>query len=727
MKFQCDSCGAKYKIADEKVAGRDNVRFSCRRCSHKILLSDPSLNGLTSSTSYVVSTARQPDKSDDFMTAKRPGVQVSGAPKSATEEPIWHVSINDVPIGPIKREELAHKIDSGAVSEYSLVWNSSFDEWRPLATVPELMSLIHNRRGSQPPLTSRFSSAPPEASTRVAQVGEVLRASAVSQPTMVAAPGLSDPFGQAVQPSAPAKPRRKAERVADFFGGHTVDTSLADGFDPPTVSSLLDDQPTVSSMLDDQPTVSSMLDESLDQPTVNTALGEELTMGSMLGEELTVSSMLDDQPTTNSMLDEAAIMNSLVEDPFAPGSVGARRPSQLQNPLPPGIPLSRHDGSGSFSAVLTASSFSPEAPDSSVAAPQMAVPATDQQSRPAQDRRSVTAPHPIGQYPRAGSVAVPTQNAYPSVPRAPQPVTTQRNGMSPWAWAMVASFAVFAGVLAVLVFDKFVKEDQLGLFTFDFASAEEPELPAETEITETEITEMEIVETEISEPALVAEPTAQEPPALFDPNAEGLAANSVQLSAEATDMEFALDEDGADEPAEDEPAEDEPDEAETKSPSKSKARSRAKARTPTKSSEAAPSEDSGIRRLAPQNEDAKLLAQFEQSGAGAPAKIKVAEAPSTQAQREPLEAKDLTAVVNKNKPRLQRCYERAIRGQQEPPAVRLDVSVKVAVSGRVTSAKAAGRGPGGLTECVESLVRRWRFPVSSEAVETRFPVVFAAN
>ncbi|MGB5414912.1 MAG: zinc-ribbon domain-containing protein, partial [Polyangiales bacterium] len=37
MRFECDSCHAKYKIADQKVRGRV-VRFPCRRCDHKILV-----------------------------------------------------------------------------------------------------------------------------------------------------------------------------------------------------------------------------------------------------------------------------------------------------------------------------------------------------------------------------------------------------------------------------------------------------------------------------------------------------------------------------------------------------------------------------------------------------------------------------------------------------------------------------------------------------------------
>ena len=38
---------------------------------------------------------------------------------SASGEAVWHVSINDVPVGPITLEELGHKMEANAISEYS--------------------------------------------------------------------------------------------------------------------------------------------------------------------------------------------------------------------------------------------------------------------------------------------------------------------------------------------------------------------------------------------------------------------------------------------------------------------------------------------------------------------------------------------------------------------------------------------------------------------------------
>jgi hypothetical protein len=125
--------------------------------------------------------------------------------------------------------------------------------------------------------------------------------------------------------------------------------------------------------------------------------------------------------------------------------------------------------------------------------------------------------------------------------------------------------------------------------------------------------------------------------------------------------------------------------------------------------------------------DKKVLAEFRSNANAAPAKIEIEKASSAQSDDPPLDGDGVRATVTENKPRLQRCYERAIRGQPSPPAVRLDVSVTVAPSGRVKNVSAAGSGPGGLAECIEASVRRWRFPASSEGGPAKFPIVFSAN
>lgn len=93
----------------------------------------------------------------------------------------------------------------------------------------------------------------------------------------------------------------------------------------------------------------------------------------------------------------------------------------------------------------------------------------------------------------------------------------------------------------------------------------------------------------------------------------------------------------------------------------------------------------------------------------------------------PLEAAAVQRVVTNNRRALQTCYERAARGQANPPRARMDVSVTVGRSGTVTAVSAAGSDFGGLGACIEQSVRRWRFPASSDGGNTRFPVVFSAG
>ena len=51
-------------------------------------------------------------------------VAAPAPPELPRPEPteLWHVAINDVPVGPIRREEVARKIGLGAVDGESLVW-----------------------------------------------------------------------------------------------------------------------------------------------------------------------------------------------------------------------------------------------------------------------------------------------------------------------------------------------------------------------------------------------------------------------------------------------------------------------------------------------------------------------------------------------------------------------------------------------------------------------------
>jgi hypothetical protein len=481
-----------------------------------------------------------------------PGAGAAAAVATPKDVPEWHVSINDVPVGPVRLEEMAHKIDAGAVSEYSLVWREGFEEWRPLATVPKLMALLHERRHSGPPPRTSSSSIPPFVDSRTS----------IAESANPVEPPPSLPVAELAN-----------ENLPDDFA------PLADALQPET-----------------------------DDPGV---LGE-------------IS-----QPPS----------------PIGPAGVFQSTP-QL----------------GSFSGL-------PAAPDEQV--------------------------------------------SVPSIPPYAAAVTAEpRRGLSVGVLVLIVAVAVFSGVVAFLTFDRFGES----LLKEVFGLIEQVEIVSSAPAP---------VDTPppVEEPDVALEAAAakeEEGPEEGDKVAEGeitevaeegdaVAAESVEgEDAETTEAELAV------EPPS--PADDGPKMAPA-APRKPNVRRKPR----PKLAAAAPKGDSMS------DEDKKLLEDFDSSAGTAPAKIDVDESGSTQSNKPPLDGDAVRATVTTNKPRLQRCYERAVRGQQSPPSVRMDVTVTVSASGRVKAASAVGDGPGGLAECIEASVRRWRFPSSSEGGPAKFPIVFSAN
>ncbi|MBN1653648.1 MAG: DUF4339 domain-containing protein [Deltaproteobacteria bacterium] len=141
MKFICGNCKAKYQIADEKI-GRRTLSMVCRQCGKEILIQPPqhpsgefhlpqagpaaprgvAPSVLTADFHRQISTVRE-----------RP-------PPPPSEE--WHVAINDIPVGPMHREEVARKIAIGAVTGDSLAWREGLDDWMPARDIPELAVLF---------------------------------------------------------------------------------------------------------------------------------------------------------------------------------------------------------------------------------------------------------------------------------------------------------------------------------------------------------------------------------------------------------------------------------------------------------------------------------------------------------------------------------------------------------------------------------------------------------
>lgn len=158
MKFLCSNCKAKYQIADEKVAGR-TLRMTCRRCQEEIVIrGEPAPMGasfapqVTPLSSQLPSMAPSP-LGEGFHMQVASSVRSAVTPVPALDE--WHVAINDVPVGPVRREEIARKLAGGQIDVTSLAWREGMDDWAPIGQIPELTHL------STPPPPAAHVMPPP--------------------------------------------------------------------------------------------------------------------------------------------------------------------------------------------------------------------------------------------------------------------------------------------------------------------------------------------------------------------------------------------------------------------------------------------------------------------------------------------------------------------------------------------------------------------------------------
>ncbi|MDH5675298.1 MAG: zinc-ribbon domain-containing protein [Myxococcales bacterium] len=143
MKFLCNHCKAKYQIADEKVAGR-TLRMTCRQCQGEIVIRGDQPGAATAYQS--LSGAGMAPAVDvlgaGFNQQLSAQAMPAVAPASHAGAAQWHVAINDVPVGPMSRHEVAAKIAAGAVDAESLAWREGLDDWLPVRHLPELSGLL---------------------------------------------------------------------------------------------------------------------------------------------------------------------------------------------------------------------------------------------------------------------------------------------------------------------------------------------------------------------------------------------------------------------------------------------------------------------------------------------------------------------------------------------------------------------------------------------------------
>ncbi len=115
MKIVCDSCGAKYSIADEKVAGKI-FKIRCKKCSSVLEVRGDQNNANAGN--------------EQSATSDRGG------------EATWYIVVDGEQKGPLAPIDLSQLFAKGSVGLESYVWNEGFDDWRVASDVPEIAQLF---------------------------------------------------------------------------------------------------------------------------------------------------------------------------------------------------------------------------------------------------------------------------------------------------------------------------------------------------------------------------------------------------------------------------------------------------------------------------------------------------------------------------------------------------------------------------------------------------------
>lgn len=223
MKILCQSCAAKYTIADDKVVGKV-IKIKCKKCSATIVV-----NGNDPAT-FAQQGALEPAADEQ---ATKLFTQANGAGDGAMAPNEWTVSVADDDQRTLTTEQILEGYRAGQIPGDAFVWRDGMSDWLPLVNVPELMAMMGGGAAPAPaPMPAAFEStaalpaaaygAPAYADTNGNGNGYGVHVTspqpAAIHATAPMAPMAPEPLAAAPVATAPAA-RRAGGRGGDLFGG----------------------------------------------------------------------------------------------------------------------------------------------------------------------------------------------------------------------------------------------------------------------------------------------------------------------------------------------------------------------------------------------------------------------------------------------------------------------------------------------------------------------------
>jgi predicted Zn finger-like uncharacterized protein len=128
MKINCQSCGAKYTIADEKVRGK-TVKIRCKKCGAAIVVRGGE-----------APPDRGVDEEEDDATRGYP--HADGQPSSAATSMEWTLNMPDGDQRAVSVEEIGQLFASGAINGETYAWRDGMADWQPLNQIAELAPVL---------------------------------------------------------------------------------------------------------------------------------------------------------------------------------------------------------------------------------------------------------------------------------------------------------------------------------------------------------------------------------------------------------------------------------------------------------------------------------------------------------------------------------------------------------------------------------------------------------
>ena len=157
MKISCDSCGAKYTIADAKVQGR-KVKVRCKSCKATILV-DGNAGGDGAAEEV---GASDPPPAAAYAAAPAAGAAMGTPKPGAVKKDAWSVNLSDDDSRDMTTAEIIAGWKSGLVTQDAYAWKDGMSDWKPILEIPELKQKLLAAKPLHPDPVVSSAKLPPK-------------------------------------------------------------------------------------------------------------------------------------------------------------------------------------------------------------------------------------------------------------------------------------------------------------------------------------------------------------------------------------------------------------------------------------------------------------------------------------------------------------------------------------------------------------------------------------